>query len=143
MVQLLRLALSNGPCGVRVSQASHLNTDKIREPSKAKSELIQCVSIPSRRNAAPQVSSSISTSEWSPDDYLATAASSLPAEKKTDLFEALEKPTTVINLNDTSAVSRGKSLFKWGDSELPRAKKMKLKVAPPKVIVSSFQVTLI
>ncbi|XP_033607674.1 regulator of telomere elongation helicase 1 homolog isoform X3 [Cryptotermes secundus] len=90
-------------------------------------------------NAAPQVSSSSSTSEWSPDDYLATAASSLPAEKKTDLFEALEKPTTVINLNDTSAVSCGKSLFKWGDSELPRAKKMKLKVAPPKVIVSSFQ----
>jgi hypothetical protein len=62
-------------------------------------------------------------------------------EKKTDLFGALEKPTTVINFNDLSAASSSKSVFKWSGSELPKAKKMKLKVAPPKIIISSSQVT--
>jgi hypothetical protein len=61
----------------------------------------------------------------------------LPAEKKTDLFGALEKPTTAINFNDMSAVSSSKSLFAWSDSIQPKPKRMKLKVAPPKVIGSS------
>jgi hypothetical protein len=78
-----------------------------------------------------------STSEWSPDEYLGTAGSCLPAEKKTDLFGALEKPTAVINFNDVCAVSCSKPLFAWSDSIQPKAKKMKLKVAPPKVIASS------
>jgi hypothetical protein len=87
------------------------------------------------RNAATLVSGS--SSEWSPDEYLAAAVSSVPAEKKTDLFGALEKPTTVINFNDMSAASSSKSLFKWSCSEQPKAKKIKLKVAPPKVMSSS------
>jgi hypothetical protein len=89
------------------------------------------------RNTAPDASNVTSTSEWSPDDYLVTAAGCLPAEKKTDLFGALEKPTTVINFNDMSAASSSKSLFVWSDSVQPKAKRMKLKVAPPKVIASS------
>jgi hypothetical protein len=90
------------------------------------------------RNVATTVSSS--SSEWLPDEYLATDVSSLPAEKKTDLFGALEKPTAVINFNDMSAASSSRSLFKWSDSEEPKTKKMKLKVAPPKVIMPSSEV---
>uniref|UniRef100_A0A2Z5TRQ6 Putative regulator of telomere elongation helicase 1-like protein n=1 Tax=Reticulitermes speratus TaxID=60591 RepID=A0A2Z5TRQ6_9NEOP len=89
------------------------------------------------RNTAPDVSNVTSTSEWSPDDYLVTAAGCLSAEKKTDLFGALEKPTTVINFNDMSAASSSKPLFAWSDSVQPKAKRMKLKIAPPKVIASS------
>jgi hypothetical protein len=77
------------------------------------------------------------TSEWSSDEYLATAVTSVPAKKKADLFGALEKPTTVINFNDTSAASSSKSVFKWSDSEQPKAKKIKLKVAPPKIMLLS------
>jgi hypothetical protein len=89
------------------------------------------------RNAALDVSNVTSPSEWSPDEYLATAAGCLPAEKKADLFGALEKPTTVINFNDMSAASSSKPLFAWSDSLQPVPKRMKLKVAPPKVIGSS------
>jgi hypothetical protein len=91
----------------------------------------------SLRNTTPDVSKLTSSSEWSPDEYLVTAASCLPAEKKTDLFGALEKPTAVINFNDMSAVSSSKPLFAWSDSIQPKPKRMKLKVAPPKVMGSS------
>lgn len=77
------------------------------------------------------------SSEWSPDEYLAAPSGSVPAAKKNDLFGALEKPTTVINFNDMSAASSTKSLFKWSDSEQPKAKKLKLKVAPLKVMSPS------
>ncbi|KDR13998.1 Regulator of telomere elongation helicase 1-like protein [Zootermopsis nevadensis] len=89
-----------------------------------------------RMGNAPAVASGFS-SEWSPDEYLAAPSGSVPAAKKNDLFGALEKPTTVINFNDMSAASSTKSLFKWSDSEQPKAKKLKLKVAPLKVMSPS------
>ncbi|XP_069675040.1 regulator of telomere elongation helicase 1 homolog [Periplaneta americana] len=79
-------------------------------------------------------------SDWSPAEYMTTPHSNTKEEKGTDLFSALEKPTSVINFNDITTTKSQTSLFKWSHNEEPKAKKMKLKIAPPKITQCSVDI---